>query len=403
LQTCVHFLASPVDRTRDLSMPSRTLYNHYSTAPLLHLPPYRSTTNRVIVISIAWDDWEVAIATDDSLTWCVSQSVCLSVTRLYCANTTERIEVQFGVEALGSPRNIVFYGGSDFPTNSMQPSPNYFDRWCFISCRTLYNHYSTAPLLHRPPYRSTTNRVIVISIAWDDWEVAIATDDCLTWCVSQSVCHAALLCKHDWTDRGPVWSGGSWEPSKHRILWGFRFPHGFDAAFAILLWPLVFYFLLVCAIVGTSNTSQWPVLRPTRISETAVRDGKNNLPRLAAFWSWRVCNVCLNVFHLIHVWKRKGDLHVSWCSSLSNVVQVTLTRALAVFCSWILGEINSVTDGTFLAVADVVLCISSQFLPRTKSFLMSVLAAPPKVTIRHMRGLSVCLSVRVSHRSISET
>jgi len=39
------------------------------------------------------------IAIDDPVAWA-------SVTRLHCANTTERIEVLFGVETLGHPRNI---------------------------------------------------------------------------------------------------------------------------------------------------------------------------------------------------------------------------------------------------------------------------------------------------------
>jgi len=38
------------------------------------------------------------IATDDHVAWCVS----LSVTRLHCANTAERIEVLFGWRLLGT-------------------------------------------------------------------------------------------------------------------------------------------------------------------------------------------------------------------------------------------------------------------------------------------------------------
>jgi len=36
------------------------------------------------------------IATDDIVAWYVSQSVCLSVARLRCAKTAERIEMQLG-------------------------------------------------------------------------------------------------------------------------------------------------------------------------------------------------------------------------------------------------------------------------------------------------------------------
>jgi len=49
----------------------------------------------------------IAIATDDPVGWCVSQSDCLFVTRLRCAKTAEWIEVLFRVEIFGDPRNIV--------------------------------------------------------------------------------------------------------------------------------------------------------------------------------------------------------------------------------------------------------------------------------------------------------
>jgi len=52
------------------------------------------------------------IATDDPVAWCIS----LSVTRLRCAKTAERIEVLFGVATFGDPRPIAFYGDPDPPT-----------------------------------------------------------------------------------------------------------------------------------------------------------------------------------------------------------------------------------------------------------------------------------------------
>jgi len=50
------------------------------------------------------------IATDDP-----ARQICLSATRLRCANTAERIEVLFGVKTLGGPRNVVLDGGSRYP------------------------------------------------------------------------------------------------------------------------------------------------------------------------------------------------------------------------------------------------------------------------------------------------
>lgn len=57
--------------------------------------------------------------------------VChVSVTRLRYANTNERIEMLFGVETLGGPRNIVF----DFPNGFALP--NYFGQLLtyFVDC-----------------------------------------------------------------------------------------------------------------------------------------------------------------------------------------------------------------------------------------------------------------------------
>jgi len=48
-------------------------------------------------------------ATDDPV-------ACLSVTRLCCAQTAERIEVLFGTETPGDPRYSVLDGGSDPPS-----------------------------------------------------------------------------------------------------------------------------------------------------------------------------------------------------------------------------------------------------------------------------------------------
>jgi len=42
------------------------------------------------------------IAIDDSVAWCVSQSVCQSIMRLCYAKTAERIEVLFAKETLGA-------------------------------------------------------------------------------------------------------------------------------------------------------------------------------------------------------------------------------------------------------------------------------------------------------------
>jgi len=61
----------------------------------------------------------------------------------------------------------------------------------------------------------------------------IAIDDPMGVCN----CHSAALCKHGWTDLGPIWGGGA-EALKY-IRQGFRFPRGFDAAVSKLLWPFV--------------------------------------------------------------------------------------------------------------------------------------------------------------------
>jgi len=49
----------------------------------------------------------------------VRQSVRLSrgSTRLHCAKTAEQIKMLFGMNTLGSPRDIVLYWGPDLPTD----------------------------------------------------------------------------------------------------------------------------------------------------------------------------------------------------------------------------------------------------------------------------------------------
>jgi len=56
------------------------------------------------------------------------RSVCLfrSFTWLHCANTAEWIVVLLGLETLSDLRNIVLDVSPDFPTDLMQPLPNYF-------------------------------------------------------------------------------------------------------------------------------------------------------------------------------------------------------------------------------------------------------------------------------------
>jgi len=54
------------------------------------------------------------IAIDDPVAW-VSQSVSLSVTHVGCAKTAERIDVLFGLESPGDPRNILLHGGPHPP------------------------------------------------------------------------------------------------------------------------------------------------------------------------------------------------------------------------------------------------------------------------------------------------
>jgi len=65
----------------------------------------------------------------------------------------------------------------------------------------------------------------------------IAIYDPVAWCVCQSVhvtsFNAPAPCKNSWTDRGPVWCGGSWG----------RCPHWFDTAFAKLLCRLWQYYV----------------------------------------------------------------------------------------------------------------------------------------------------------------
>jgi len=74
----------------------------------------------------------VRFATDDSMTWCVClclyHSAYLSVTRLCCVKTAERIEVLFGMETLWHPRHILFDGRIGPPTarGLMRSLLNYF-------------------------------------------------------------------------------------------------------------------------------------------------------------------------------------------------------------------------------------------------------------------------------------
>jgi len=41
------------------------------------------------------------------------------------------------------------------------------------------------------------------------------------------------------TDQGPAWGRETWGPKEHCIARETRFLHGFDAAFAKFIWPLV--------------------------------------------------------------------------------------------------------------------------------------------------------------------
>jgi len=54
-------------------------------------------------------------ATDDPVA-CVS--VCLSVTRMRCAKTAERIDMLLGVETSGDPNRSVLDGCADVPTDT---------------------------------------------------------------------------------------------------------------------------------------------------------------------------------------------------------------------------------------------------------------------------------------------
>jgi len=79
----------------------------------------------------------------------------------------------------------------------------------------------------------------------------IATDNPVAWCVSQSVC-SALACALQKPLNGSrsclYWNPNSWGPKTlYYTDVGYRFsvfPHGFNAAFARLLWPLVFRLIL---------------------------------------------------------------------------------------------------------------------------------------------------------------
>jgi len=55
---------------------------------------------------------DIISATDDPVAWCVSLSLCQSVTLLNCAKPAERIDVLFGVE----PRHIALNWSFDIPT-----------------------------------------------------------------------------------------------------------------------------------------------------------------------------------------------------------------------------------------------------------------------------------------------
>jgi len=46
--------------------------------------------------------------------------------------------------------------------------------------------------------------------------------------------------------RGHAWGGDFWGPKKKCIRWGSRFPHGFDAAFANLLWLTCYILCKLC-------------------------------------------------------------------------------------------------------------------------------------------------------------
>jgi len=66
---------------------------------------------------VLWTDFCIYFCTQEEQEcgMSVSMSVCLSVTRLHCAKTAERIEVLFGIETYGDPGHIVLDGGADPP------------------------------------------------------------------------------------------------------------------------------------------------------------------------------------------------------------------------------------------------------------------------------------------------
>jgi len=63
-------------------------------------------------------------------------NICQSVTRTGCAKMAERIDVLFGVETPGDPRNTVLDGGHHPSLRvrgcSMRPLPNYFGHVLFF-------------------------------------------------------------------------------------------------------------------------------------------------------------------------------------------------------------------------------------------------------------------------------
>jgi len=57
------------------------------------------------------------IATDGPVAGCVSQFVSLTLMRLRCSKTDERIDVLFGMETVEDSRQVVLDGGSGLPTS----------------------------------------------------------------------------------------------------------------------------------------------------------------------------------------------------------------------------------------------------------------------------------------------
>jgi len=90
------------------------------------------------------------------------QGICQSVTRLRCAKTAERIKVLLGMETPWDPKHCTRRGSRFPPTDSMQPSPNYFSFFTIFQPGSVaYSEACFCWVKMRPADGSTDRNVFV--------------------------------------------------------------------------------------------------------------------------------------------------------------------------------------------------------------------------------------------------